>query len=107
MAQPELGLKRICVSCGARFYDLNNNPAVCPKCGAEQPSDLPRPKRGVDVPVVQTKPSTTDENDDDVDLDADADADDGVLEDTSDLDDDDDDLAGDIEVDTDGDEHDN
>ena len=33
MAKPELGLKRQCMSCGAKFYDLNKDPAVCPKCG--------------------------------------------------------------------------
>ncbi len=33
MAKPELGLKRQCMSCGAKFYDLNRDPAVCPKCG--------------------------------------------------------------------------
>jgi uncharacterized protein (TIGR02300 family) len=26
-------LKRQCMSCGAKFYDLNKDPAVCPKCG--------------------------------------------------------------------------
>ena len=34
MARPELGLKRQCMSCGAKFYDLARDPAVCPKCGA-------------------------------------------------------------------------
>ncbi|HEY7382748.1 MAG TPA: TIGR02300 family protein [Beijerinckiaceae bacterium] len=33
MAKPELGLKRQCMSCGAKFYDLNRDPIVCPKCG--------------------------------------------------------------------------
>ena len=33
MAKPELGSKRQCVNCGAKFYDLNKDPAVCPKCG--------------------------------------------------------------------------
>ena len=33
MAKPELGLKRQCMSCGAKFYDLNKDPAICPKCG--------------------------------------------------------------------------
>ncbi|WP_243374509.1 TIGR02300 family protein [Microvirga solisilvae] len=33
MAKPELGLKRQCMSCGAKFYDLSRDPAVCPKCG--------------------------------------------------------------------------
>lgn len=34
MAKPELGAKRICASCGAKFYDLNRDPITCPKCGA-------------------------------------------------------------------------
>lgn len=33
MAKPELGTKRLCGGCGARFYDLNKDPIVCPKCG--------------------------------------------------------------------------
>jgi uncharacterized protein (TIGR02300 family) len=34
VAKPELGLKRQCLSCGAKFFDLNRDPIVCPKCGA-------------------------------------------------------------------------
>lgn len=45
MANPELGTKRVCVSCGARFYDLTRQPAVCPKCGTEQPAEQPRLRR--------------------------------------------------------------
>ncbi|CUA92971.1 TIGR02300 family protein [Pannonibacter indicus] len=33
MAKPELGTKRLCPSCGAKYYDLNHNPITCPKCG--------------------------------------------------------------------------
>ena len=33
MAKPELGTKRLCRSCGAKFYDLSKDPIVCPKCG--------------------------------------------------------------------------
>ncbi|ALV26577.1 TIGR02300 family protein [Pannonibacter sp. Q-1] len=33
MAKPELGTKRLCPSCGAKYYDLNRNPITCPKCG--------------------------------------------------------------------------
>lgn len=33
MAKPELGTKRLCASCGAKFYDLNKAPITCPKCG--------------------------------------------------------------------------
>ena len=33
VAKPELGTKRLCASCGAKFYDLNKDPIHCPKCG--------------------------------------------------------------------------
>ena len=33
MAKPELGTKRQCQACGAKFFDLNKDPIVCPKCG--------------------------------------------------------------------------
>jgi uncharacterized protein (TIGR02300 family) len=33
MTKPELGTKRLCASCGARFYDLLHSPITCPKCG--------------------------------------------------------------------------
>ena len=32
MAKPEWGNKHICPSCGARYYDLQREPVVCPKC---------------------------------------------------------------------------
>ncbi len=32
MAKPELGTKRLCAGCGAKFYDLGKTPIVCPKC---------------------------------------------------------------------------
>ncbi len=34
MAKPELGNKRQCLSCGTKFFDLNKDPILCPKCGA-------------------------------------------------------------------------
>jgi len=34
VAKPELGTKRVCQSCGAKFYDLSKDPITCPKCGA-------------------------------------------------------------------------
>ncbi len=33
MAKVELGTKRQCHNCGAKFFDLNKDPIVCPKCG--------------------------------------------------------------------------
>jgi uncharacterized protein (TIGR02300 family) len=32
VAKPELGTKRLCASCGAKFYDLSKDPIICPKC---------------------------------------------------------------------------
>jgi uncharacterized protein (TIGR02300 family) len=32
VAKPELGTKRLCANCGAKFYDLGKDPIVCPKC---------------------------------------------------------------------------
>ena len=32
MSKPARGTKRVCPSCGARFYDLNRTPIVCPIC---------------------------------------------------------------------------
>jgi len=32
VAKPDLGTKRLCAGCGAKFYDLNKTPIVCPKC---------------------------------------------------------------------------
>ena len=34
MAKPEWGTKRECPSCGARYYDLQRDPIVCPRCEA-------------------------------------------------------------------------
>jgi uncharacterized protein (TIGR02300 family) len=34
VAKPELGSKRQCQSCGVKFFDLNKDPILCPKCGA-------------------------------------------------------------------------
>jgi uncharacterized protein (TIGR02300 family) len=32
MTKPELGTKRLCAHCGAKFYDLHYSPITCPKC---------------------------------------------------------------------------
>jgi uncharacterized protein (TIGR02300 family) len=34
MTKPELGTKRLCANCSARYYDLNKTPITCPKCGS-------------------------------------------------------------------------
>ena len=32
-AQTEIGIKRQCTHCGAKFFDFMKSPIVCPKCG--------------------------------------------------------------------------
>lgn len=34
MPKDEWGVKRVCPSCGSRFYDLRTDPMTCPECGA-------------------------------------------------------------------------
>ncbi len=33
MHKEDWGIKRVCLSCGSRFYDLNKSPILCPNCG--------------------------------------------------------------------------
>ena len=42
VAKPELGTKRHCAGCGAKFYDLNRDPIVCPKCGTVFELQIPK-----------------------------------------------------------------
>jgi uncharacterized protein (TIGR02300 family) len=47
VARAEWGLKRTCLSCGARFYDLQREPIVCPACGAVfDAATQSKPRRG-------------------------------------------------------------
>ena len=109
MAKPELGTKRVCVSCGAKFYDLQKNPAICPKCSTEQPAEVPRPKRGGGNVTEEKRPKkpapATDDPDVEVEAAEDEEAED-VLEDTNDLEDDADTIGTDIEVEPETDEKD-
>lgn len=34
MSDESWGIKRICASCGTKFYDFNKSPIVCPNCEA-------------------------------------------------------------------------
>ena len=106
MAKPEWGVKRACLSCGTRFYDMQKDPIVCPSCGANfDVESIFRPRRAratAEEPPAKEKTSSStngedidDElaalTDDDI-VDDDDDEDDSALEDTSDLADDDSDV---------------
>ena len=45
MTKPELGTKRICAGCNAKFYDLHRTPIVCPMCEAVFVLPKPVPER--------------------------------------------------------------
>ena len=61
MAKPELGLKRQCMTCGARFYDLNRDPITCPKCGTPfQAAPLPRAPAPVAARMREVEEPETD-----------------------------------------------
>ena len=40
MSKLEWGIKRVCPSCGIKYYDFNKNPIICPKCEFEFDPDL-------------------------------------------------------------------
>ncbi|WP_282604453.1 TIGR02300 family protein [Pelagibius sp. Alg239-R121] len=98
VAKPEWGLKRVCQSCSAKFYDMQRNPIACPKCGASFDPDAllksrrPRPAAAKPVPKEVVKKPVENEDDvllaDDDDDGVDAvedDDDDAVLANTDDL----------------------
>jgi uncharacterized protein (TIGR02300 family) len=45
VTKPELGTKRICAGCNAKFYDLHKTPIVCPMCEAVFVLPKPAPER--------------------------------------------------------------
>ncbi len=47
---PQLGGKRLCVSCATRFYDMTKAPPMCPKCGTVQPPEVARVRAPVREP---------------------------------------------------------
>ena len=46
MSKPARGTKRVCPSCGARFYDLSRTPITCPVCQAVYQVTPPPSRRG-------------------------------------------------------------
>ncbi len=57
MTKPELGTKRLCPSCGAKYYDLNRDPITCPKCGTIFEIVAAAPARSVAAPKSKPKPA--------------------------------------------------
>jgi len=92
LAKPELGTKRLCPNCGAKYYDLNHDPIVCPKCNALFATGAVATRRDTARPADDSDDEleTEDEGVELVTLDeADGDSDDTVVDDDIDVDDDD------------------
>lgn len=122
MAKPELGAKRQCQNCGAKFFDLNRDPILCPKCGtAFQPPALSRsaaravvaddeetdlPQAGAEMVPLEDADAVDDKvaavADDDVELGDDAGDDTFLEEEEEDNDDVSNLIDGDIETDEEG-----
>ena len=49
-----LGQKRTCVACAAKFYDLGKNPAKCPKCATVNDINIVARRRGRAKATVAT-----------------------------------------------------
>ncbi len=47
------GLKRVCVGCGIRFYDLNKRPIKCPNCEAEFSGEIKLKTRRGRLPAAE------------------------------------------------------
>src|SRR5947209_4140210 len=117
VAKPEWGSKRICPSCGARYYDLQREPVICPKCATPFDAEaFLRSRRSRPAPPVEKElePVGADEIDAEVETEEEAEAveeeeesvpleeaeeeeDEELLEDASELGEDEDDMAEVIE----------
>ena len=72
LVKADLGTKRACPSCAARFYDLTKRPIECPKCGfSYEPEALFKQRRSRVVEPVGAATvvaaETEDEEEDDED----------------------------------------
>jgi uncharacterized protein (TIGR02300 family) len=120
VAKPELGAKRQCQSCGVKFFDLNRDPVVCPKCGAifqlattrvvsraaDEDESTEGEKEGAEI-VSLDEVEASEAKPDAIDVDEDVEIDDAVEEDDTFLEneeEEDDDVSGLIDGDIDTDE---
>ena len=115
MAKPEWGTKRICPSCGTRYYDLMRDPVVCPKCSTPfDPEAFLKARRSRPATPVEKElepvgadeidpdleadeaedvEAAEEEEEEDVPLDETEEEDEEIIEDASELGEDEDDMA--------------
>ena len=115
MAKPEWGTKRICPSCGTRYYDLLREPVICPKCSTPyDPEAFLKSRRSrpvapvekelepvgageLDAELEPDEADTAEEEEEAVPLEEPEEEDEELLEDASELGEDEDDMAEVIE----------
>ncbi len=102
MPEKKLGIKRTCLDCGAKFFDLGRNRPECPKCGAISDGSETKPAMPLEKnPSLAGEPAPKAAPEDPLDPDgvdggnlegiegeetlADAEDDDTLIEDASDL----------------------
>ena len=62
MAKQEWGTKRLCPNCGTRYYDMQHDPIVCPRCGAAfDPEALLKTRRTRTPAVAEVVPVADEE----------------------------------------------
>jgi uncharacterized protein (TIGR02300 family) len=118
VTKPNLGKKRTCLSCETRFFDLNKNPVICPKCGEKFKIPVTKAKRtstpeqkasdiniieadglAEDAKVEEIAPeiddgdSNVDNETDELEAELEDDLDEGLMESTSELDEGSDELS--------------
>lgn len=90
MPKEEWGTKRLCPTCGSRFYDLRNDPMTCPACGSEFSAESLTSARTRSMIAEKTAARDTDQDDvieDDLDDAADTgEIDDDLLDEDDDAD---------------------
>ena len=104
MPKPEWGVKRLCGSCGTRFYDLGQEEPECPNCGAVYVSALAMAERAKASKATAAEDDDEDVVDDEDELETADDVVDGD-DDGDDGDDDSDDVVLDDDGDDDDDHH--
>jgi uncharacterized protein (TIGR02300 family) len=100
MSKPEWGVKRLCPSCSALYYDMKKNPPVCPKCStAFDPEALLKSRRRVSPDeAAKKKAAAAVEEVEEVEVEEEVEADDAAV--VAD-DEDDEDVELDVEVEDD------
>ena len=91
MAKAEWGTKRVCLNCGARFYDMLRDPITCPTCGTVfDPTANLKTRRSRTSAKAEAAEKETPKKVAKTDDDEEMDVDDEVEADEADLDSDDD-----------------